>query len=221
MSTPIGQTFVGGDQAIRDVLRPGVGHRASGRILGVTPTLFGEQLAPTRVNTLMPFSGMGTMVAETVSRTTPSHLSEHIELILGSRDVPIDDPFRQLAEWPIRVGGEQPAAIGIKIPSHTFPQIFTPAAMKYARSLGLYGSLVMTTQIILENFSPPGAIHVDVKKDPDEGGYTTICFTITTTESVDRVLELDDVLQDALYDRIQPDHHSYISFAYHFEKVSH
>jgi len=58
---------------------------------------------------------------------------------------------------------------------------------------------------------------VDVKKDPDEGGYPTICFTITIQESVDRVLELDDALQDALYERIPADDRLYLSFAYQFE----
>ena len=93
----------------------------------------------------------------------------------------------------------------------------TPAAEKYAKHLGLYGALVLTKTLVHEQFSSMKALTVDVKEDPDEGGYSTICFAITIHESVDRVLELEDALYDMLYDRLPPDALFYFSFTYRFE----
>jgi hypothetical protein len=93
----------------------------------------------------------------------------------------------------------------------------TAAAENYAKHLGLYGALVLTKTLVHEQFSSMEALTVDVKEDPDEGGYATICFAITIQESVDRVLELEDALYDMLYDRLPPDALFYFSFTYRFE----
>jgi hypothetical protein len=96
-------------------------------------------------------------------------------------------------------------------------ETITPAATEYAKSHGLYGALVLAKKIVHELIPEMRALYVDLKRDPDEGGYPTLCFAITIKESVDHVLELDDALQDALYDRIPTEFLPYISFVYRFE----
>ncbi len=216
MNTPVGQTLVG-DQHILDLqaaLR--AGHRMSKEAPGIRPVLLGEHSMPTEVNTLTPFSGMGMAIAKTISPTTPVAPSGHIDVILGSKEQAID-AFRRLVEWEVRVTGERAAPIGLHVDSPIFPIVVTPNAAKYAKSLGLYGSLVRTTEIVHKVLPTSRSLNVDVKKDPEEGGYPTICFAITTAESVDHVLELDDALKDALYESIPGNDRLYLSFIYRFE----
>jgi hypothetical protein len=96
-------------------------------------------------------------------------------------------------------------------------EAITPAAAAYAKSHGLYGAVVLAKKVVHEVIPSMRALSVDLKQDPDEGGYPTICFTMTIKESVDHVLDLDDALQDALYDRIPAELLPYLSFSYHFE----
>lgn len=217
MSTPIGQTL-SIDQQMLDLLRagPGVRQQMSPGRLGIRPVLLGEHPVSTEVNTLTPLAGMGMTIARTISKITPVAPSEHIGVILFSRERSID-AFRHLAQWGVRSAGERPASIGLRIDSPSFPIVITPNAEKFSKSLGLYGSLVRTTEIVHKILPTSKALNVDVKKDPDEGGYPTICFAITIAESVDRVLELDDALQDMLYDSLPTDHRPHLSFTYHFE----
>ena len=96
-------------------------------------------------------------------------------------------------------------------------EVITPAAEEYARSHGLYGALVLAKKTVHELLPSMRALSIDLKQDPDEGGYPSIGFTITIKEPVAHVLELDDALQDALYDRIPTEYLPYFSFAYRFE----
>lgn len=211
MSTPIGQTLVA-DQHIQEFLRANPDVRQGiPKDPGFRPALFGEQAPPTEINTLAPFRGMGTAIA----KTTPVAPTEHIDVILGSREWAID-AFRWPAEWGVRVAGEQPAPIGLHIDSPTFPIVVTPNAEKYSKSLGLYGALLRTTEIVHKVLPTSRALNVDMKTDPEEKGYTTICFSITTAESVESVLRLDDALKDELYDSIPADDRLYLSFIYNF-----
>ena len=79
------------------------------------------------------------------------------------------------------------------------------------------GEIVHKQPMILPAAFEMKALTVDKKMDPDDGGYSTICFTITIPESVDRALELDDALQDVLYDRLPSDALFYFTFTYRFE----
>jgi len=47
---------------------------------------------------------------------------------------------------------------------------------------------------------------IDREDDLDEGGYPVIRFTITTTEPVEQVLELDDQLLNRFCGDIPPKH---------------
>lgn len=94
----------------------------------------------------------------------------------------------------------------------------TPAAEKFAKALGIYGALVLTKEIIREQMgSAMTGFHVDRRDDPDESGFSTICFTITTHESVDSMLQRDNDLQEALISRLPPNACLQFSFDYQFE----
>ena len=94
----------------------------------------------------------------------------------------------------------------------------TPAAEQFAKALGIYGALVLTKEIVREQMgSAMTAFHVDRRDDPDESGFSTICFTITTHESVDSMLQRDNDLQEALINRVPPNACLQFSFAYQFE----
>jgi hypothetical protein len=125
--------------------------------------------------------------------------------------------FRQWGAGETVRQDDQLSPMSTPFPSGISAAEITPAAEKYAKHLGLYGALVLTKTLVHEQFSSMKALTVDVKEDPDEGGYSTICFAITIHESVDRVLELEDALYDMLYDRLPPDALFYFSFTYRFE----
>ena len=96
-------------------------------------------------------------------------------------------------------------------------ETITPLAEEYAKAKGFYGSLFVVKAIVNEIMPSTEALLVDLREDFDYLGYATVCFTVTTRESVDRALELDDALQDALIDRIPPHHRLHLSFNYKFE----
>jgi hypothetical protein len=56
-----------------------------------------------------------------------------------------------------------------------------------------------------------------VEQDPEEDGYATIGLTISTPEPVERVVELNDALQRALFASIPAKARMYLSFACEFE----
>ncbi len=97
--------------------------------------------------------------------------------------------------------------------------VVTSAAEKCAESLGLRGSLLLAQQIVRQTFPSLKAIYVDTMNDPEEGGYPTICFVVTVSETVRKTLEFDEALQDALYNRIPAGHRMYLSFRYKFKSI--
>ena len=92
----------------------------------------------------------------------------------------------------------------------------TPAAEKHARRLGLYGSVVLTKQRIHELMPSVKSVGIDLAVDPEDAGYATICFTITTADCVSRALECDDSLRDALIAHLPQDHYQHLTFKYQF-----
>lgn len=101
---------------------------------------------------------------------------------------------------------------------HGLSEAVTPVAEQFAKKLGIYGALVLTKEIVREQMSSAmTALHVDRKDDPDESGLTTICFIITTRESVDSMLQRDNDLQEALISRVPANACLHFSFAYQFE----
>jgi len=93
----------------------------------------------------------------------------------------------------------------------------TQEAEAYARSHGLKHTLLKITTIIREVIPTAKELRVDFKEDPEEQTLGTICFTMTVSEPVHRMLQLDDQLQDVLYERIEPNDRPSFSFAYSFE----
>ncbi len=95
--------------------------------------------------------------------------------------------------------------------------VVTSAAEKYAKSLRLRDSLLLAQRIVRQTFPSLKAVYLDAMNDPEEGGYPTICFLVTVSETVRQTLELDESLQDALYHQIPAAHRMYLSFRYKFE----
>ncbi len=93
-------------------------------------------------------------------------------------------------------------------------EVVSLAAEEYARSLGAYGSLILTKKLVWETIPNLRHLSIDRQEDLDEGGYPVIRFTITTPDPVERVLEQDDQLQRAFCHRIPPRHQPYFAITY-------
>ena len=106
--------------------------------------------------------------------------------------------------------------MGLDLRTHAVSETVTPAAENYAKSLEIYDSLLLTKRIVREIMPSIKALDVDLARDPEEDGYSTIRLTITTPEPVDRVLELNAALQGALFERLPAKPRIYLSFAYRF-----
>lgn len=99
----------------------------------------------------------------------------------------------------------------------TMSELITPAAAEYAKAKGLGRSVRLAKAIVREIIPSISALTVDVEKDPDEGGYPTICFRITIRESVDSALKQYYTLQRKPFSRVPADDRVHLSFIYHFE----
>ena len=97
------------------------------------------------------------------------------------------------------------------------PEMITPAAESYAKANGLYESVMRTKQIVRDVMPGIRALTVHLEEDPDEGGYPTICFDIKTPEPVDRLLPLDEALEDALLEGVPAKDRLHLTFHYQFE----
>lgn len=94
----------------------------------------------------------------------------------------------------------------------------SPDAEEYARSLGIYGSLLRSQELVRHLVPELRALRIDRHDDPEEGGYSVVRFNVVTSESVEKVLQLDDQLQDVFCGEIPPRHQPYFAFTYDFEK---
>ena len=137
-------------------------------------------------------------------------------LMLGS-NASAADGHRQLLAWEgvQQSGGGVPAALAFSPRSGT--DIITPAAEEYAKSLGVYGALILTKEVMHNIISSMRALVVDVKEDHEEEDYATICFAVIVHDSVEQVMKFDDTLQDTLYERLPAQALPYFSFSYRFE----
>ena len=93
----------------------------------------------------------------------------------------------------------------------------SPTAEQFARSLGLYEAFILAQSIVREIFPAMTALAINVQADPEEEEHSTICFMITIPTLNDCVVNLDDALQDMLYERMPSDALLYFSFTYCFE----
>lgn len=128
----------------------------------------------------------------------------------------------------ISLANPQPGAVGslsfkevgpLELPKFTSRPRDTvlPRAVEYAKTIGVYGSIFLAVDAIKEVLPSSRVISVDAKDDPDEGGYKIICFSITVRENVEKLVELNRLLQSTLYERVPNDHLAYLAFAYKFE----
>ena len=97
-------------------------------------------------------------------------------------------------------------------------ETISPQAVEYTKSLGAYGSLVMAKKLVWETFPNLRRLTVSREEDPEEGGHPVTRFTITTSEPVERVLDLNDELLDAFCRDIPARHQSYFAFTFEPEE---
>lgn len=103
------------------------------------------------------------------------------------------------------------------LPTHATETV-TPDAENFARKHRLYGALVLAREIVHEQMrSVMTAVHISRQDDPDAAEFSTICFAITTSKSVDLVLERDAVLQEAFISRLPPNALEHFTIDYNFD----
>lgn len=96
-------------------------------------------------------------------------------------------------------------------------ETITAQAEQEAKIAGVYGSLKMAKQAVYEIMPHVRGITIDLVKDPEaEEHYTTICFEITVSESVEQMLELDEALRRTLVDRLPARDRPHFSLIYNF-----
>ena len=100
------------------------------------------------------------------------------------------------------------------------PEVITPAAEQFAQAKGLSEAVVLTREIVYQTVPDMSALSVDVAEDPEDEDLTTICFTITTRESVDDAVKSYYALQEAVGKQIPIEDCLQISFAYQFDQAS-
>jgi len=123
-----------------------------------------------------------------------------------------------MAPGPAPEKGAYTEVPGKEAVSSSVTGVITPAAEKFARSLGIYGTLVIVRELVREKMQDVmTALHIDRKDDPDEQDASGICLTIFTKSSVDTMLDRDDDLQLAVVNRVSARASVQFSFAYQFE----
>jgi hypothetical protein len=94
------------------------------------------------------------------------------------------------------------------------PETITPAAENFAREKGLAESLLQAKELVRRVHTSARGLFVDLEPDLDEEGNPTIRFHITTDEPVERVLELNNALEDAFCREIPARDRVYLSYTY-------
>ncbi len=110
---------------------------------------------------------------------------------------------------------------GEELASEDIPLVFpssrdeiAPDAEEYARHLGICGSLLRTQEMVWRVVPRLKCLRIDRYDDPEEEGQSLIRMTIVTSEPVERVVLLDDQLQDIFCAEIPPRHQPYFAFTY-------
>jgi hypothetical protein len=94
----------------------------------------------------------------------------------------------------------------------------TPAAERYAKSLGIYGFVILVKSILKQTMrSSLLALYVDLREDPDDHTSKTICFYATVRLSADEAIELDESVQSQLVASIPPVDRVHLSISYEFK----
>jgi len=203
------------DKSIREhMLREVRGYSETlGTGLGLGPILFHNPTATPEIHG-------SALMRRTIS--SPINLSS-LSFQLRERDIRQDlntsatDWYSQVFVWKEgqQSGKGGPIALALSYYSNT--DMIMPAAEEYAKSIGVYGALILTKEIVHETIPSLKALVIDVKEDPEDEGYTTVCFTITVHDSVEQVMKFDNALQDTLYERLPSQALPYFSFSYRFE----
>ncbi len=100
-----------------------------------------------------------------------------------------------------------------KAVTHVIPADVT----QFARRKGIYRSLLKATEIVRQTTPALRGIRVEVSRDPEVVGWTTLCFHIRTRAGVEAVLAGEDALCAAMYERIGARDRCLLAFLYEFE----
>lgn len=112
---------------------------------------------------------------------------------------------------------EEPSyLLGVLPQPRSMATMITPAAKAYAKTHGLYGALVLTQTRVWDMIPTMQALTIDLQHDPEEEGYSTLCFSIVVRASVEQVVEDDHALQEALIKHLTPRALMAFSFVYRF-----
>jgi hypothetical protein len=87
----------------------------------------------------------------------------------------------------------------------------------YARTHGLSGSLKAMKSLFAPGEPLVESIDVDLVRDPEVLGNTTICLSIRTMAPVSDVLEFDRRLRDSMFDAIPTDDLAHFAIRFDFD----
>jgi hypothetical protein len=104
----------------------------------------------------------------------------------------------------------------VTLPREMGPTV-TADAEGYARTHGLFGSLVAVRELISRAVPTPAGLQVELRPEVDEEGIDpTLCFVVSTTETAERVAEADDRLQELLFQHVPAEHRLQLAVTYRF-----
>jgi len=121
----------------------------------------------------------------------------------------------ELEDTPLELAATLHAALGQSV--WDARETLTQEAQSFSRTKGLVGSLVLARQLIQDLLPAMTPIRIALERDPEIAGYETLLFHIAIDEPAERLIELDDQLQDLIFDHIPPKHRRYFLFRYGLE----
>ncbi len=115
--------------------------------------------------------------------------------------------------------GRLPQAAPMDVPSifsHSeLREVMAPDVEEYARHARIYVWLKVAKTTVYETLPSLRGMTLELLKDPEgEEADSSICFYLSVGESPERMLQLDETLQNALYDRLPAGIRHHFSFVY-------
>ncbi len=95
--------------------------------------------------------------------------------------------------------------------------LVTPEARQFATAHRLLGSTNLARRFIQDLLPPATIVRIGVYHDPEIVGYETLSFNVSIDASAERLMELNERVQDQIFEKISPQHRRYFSFHYGLE----
>lgn len=93
-------------------------------------------------------------------------------------------------------------------------------AERFAKTHGLWGSLVVLKSLVVRQRDLISAVRVDLISDAEVSNWFTLCFCLQTSAGVLEVLELDNRLRDLMIESIPADDLIYFAIRFQFDSLS-